>query len=194
MKPQVNLYEPGLLPSPARPPLAVWLAVLGAMVVLTGWRVVDARGDLKAALALAGPMDELDGQAEPADLLALRAEVASAEAVAGRLAGRDAARWDPLAISVDLIGALPSTVWLQRLVVDASGELAVDGAAVRASDIERYAAAITGIPGLRSVPVQALDAGDHRGTDGGGEGGEGGESMRFRWTIGEPAGAMSQDR
>lgn len=194
MKPQINLYEAGLLPRPVRPPLAAWLAVLAAMCVVTGWRIADASRELHAALAQAEPIDEYDVQAEPADLVALRAEVASAEAVAGSVSGRDAARWDPLALSVDLIAALPPSLWLQHLVVDAKGSVAVAGAATRAADIERYAVAITGIPALRATPVHAMDAGDDADADDGTEGADRVASTRFSWTIGEPAGESWQER
>lgn len=189
VKPQIDLNEPGLLPKPVRPTLAVWLGVLGLMAAVAGWRLVDASSSLQRAIAQSTPLDAQAVVDEPADLPPLRAEVAVAEAVSSRLQGPGQRRWDPPSMSAELFGALPSTIWLRHLVVDAGGAVAVEGEAVQATDIERYAAAITRIPGLRDAPVQALDAGDVD-ADVGEDGIS--ASTRFRWVIGQSAAEAAQ--
>lgn len=157
MKPQIDLFEAALFPPPVRPPLAVWLSVLLLLAAVAVWRVTAAGGHIKSVLAGAQP-SAAETQAEADPLAGLKAEAAAAESLARRLKQRQGSTWEPLVVSSRLFGALPESIWLSELSVDARGRATVEGVALDVADIERFGSALGQIAALSGTPLRVLES------------------------------------
>ena len=158
MKQQLNLIDPKLLPVPARPPVAVLLALLTvaglAVVGHFGWE----RAQFNLALAHLGTLQAPAAEEAAPDpaLQALQRQVERDELLRDGLARASDLPADSVGQLRQLTAALPHTLWLTEVELTGRNGLRIAGGAVDVTALTAYAARLSDITSLKGRPLQAL--------------------------------------